>query len=238
MNLKSAELPAIEPHVFSEALEVVYRRSSLNYCGLLYESSTGSEKIPGSQRDIELDADVEAACDRLIAKNKHPGLQLGKNRFTPFDLTDVPKGLGDDQDVAAFLEAIGKAAYCSAYYLPFRDLNGDLYVSGVVSRERLLSAMELRLVYSYCLDTLEKLQSTTSSQVSIAVLTSRERECLIAAAKGLTEKETAQILFISHFTVRTHLESCKRKLGARNKLSAIIKGLKLGEILPADLDAN
>jgi len=237
MMNKPGTLPYLDPEVFSDALEAVYRRSALSYCGLLFESERGFEKIPGRRREAELDADVEAACDRLIEKNTHPGLRLAKSRFTPFDLSDAAELLGDDSDIAAFLDAIGKTDYCSAYYLPFRDLSGALYVSGVVSRERVLSAMELRLVYSYCLDTLEKLQSAMPANANVTVLTTRERQCLVAAAKGLTEKQSAQLLSISPFTVRTHLESCKRKLGARNKLSAIIKGLKLGEIMPGDVDA-
>ncbi len=234
---KSEILPFLDQNVFSDALEVVYRRSALKYCGLLFESGIGQDKIPGSRRDVELDRDVEATCDRLIALNKHPGLRLGKSRFTPFDLSEIAEEFAGDPDVAAFFDAVGASGYCSAYYLPFRDLAGAFYVSGVVSRDRIMSAMELRLVYSYCLDVLEKLQLTTPANINIAVLTARERECLVAAAKGLTEKQSAQLLSISPFTVHTHLESCKRKLGARNKLNAIIKGLNLGEIMPADLES-
>ena len=235
---KPGALPFLDPEVFSDGLEAVYRRSALCYCGLLFETRHGFDKIPGRRRDVTLDADVEAACDRLIELNKHPGLLLGKSRFTPFDLSDAVEILGADPDLEDFLETIGKTDYCSAFYLPFRDLSGALFISGVVSRERVLSAMELRLVYSYCLEVLERLQSAAPANANVAVLTTRERECLVAAAKGLTEKQSAQLLSISPFTVRTHLESCKRKLGARNKLSAIIKGLKLGEIMPADIETS
>ena len=238
MNIGPEASPFLDVDEFSNALEAVYSRSSLSNCGLLFENASGMGKISGSHRAVELNPDVEAACDRLVQQNRHPAFELGKSRFTPFNISDASKGLAQDIDIAGFLEVLRRADYRSAYYLPFRDLSGALYVSGVVSRERILSAMELRLVYSYCLDTLEKLQAATPANANMTVLTNRERECLIAAAKGLTEKQSAQLLSISPFTIRTHLASCKRKLGARNKLNAIIKGLRLGEIMSVDIEAE
>lgn len=229
-------LSFLDVEMFSDALEGVYQRSALKYCGLLFEASGGQSKIPGTQRASDLDRNVERVCDDLIAKSKHPALALGRGRFTPFDFSRDVDALRADKDIAGFFDAINASDYCSAYYLPFRDVTGALYISGVVSRDRVMSAMELRLVYSYCLDALEKVQSAAPTNINVAVLTGRERECLVAAAKGLTEKQCAQKLSISPFTVRAHLESCKRKLGARNKLNAIIKGLNLGEILPADIE--
>ena len=178
----------LDVEMFSDALEGVYQRSALKYCGLLYENSAGQNKIPGTHRAADLDSTVERLCDDLIAKNKHPGLVLGRGRFTPFDFSRDVELLRADADIAGLFDAIDASDYCSAYYLPFRDASGALYVSGVVSRDRIMSAMELRLVYSYCLDALEHVQITAPTNINVAVLTGRERECLVAAAKGLDRK--------------------------------------------------
>ena len=50
---------------------------------------------------------------------------------------------------------------------------------------------------------------------ALDVLTGREREVLAGIARGLTNKEIAAQLGISHRTVETHRESLMRKLGIR-----------------------
>ncbi|MFC6298168.1 LuxR family transcriptional regulator [Pseudomonas sp. CCM 7893] len=58
-----------------------------------------------------------------------------------------------------------------------------------------------------------------------AHLTRRERECLQYSAEGLTAKGIAAALNRSQATVNLHLSSAIRKLGARNRVEAIVKGL-------------
>lgn len=63
-----------------------------------------------------------------------------------------------------------------------------------------------------------------------AILTKRERDCLMLSGKGNSEKQVAQQLDISPNTVRVHIENIKRKLGASNKSHAIILSLLRGEL--------
>jgi LuxR family transcriptional regulator len=97
--------------------------------------------------------------------------------------------------------------------------------------------VELRLIQAYCLEALENLvKETKPAPAGNSLLTRRERECLVLAARGFTEKQTARKLSISPFTVHTHNQNAKFKLGARNKLGAVLKGLSLNEIMPADTE--
>lgn len=57
------------------------------------------------------------------------------------------------------------------------------------------------------------------------VLTRRERECLHYSAKGLTAKSIAAALNRSTATVNLHLNSAARKLGARNRVEAVVRGM-------------
>ncbi|MFE3458343.1 response regulator [Nocardiopsis aegyptia] len=50
------------------------------------------------------------------------------------------------------------------------------------------------------------------------VLTAREREIVRAVARGLTNGEVADELFVTVSTVKTHLASVQTKLGARNRV--------------------
>jgi len=53
-------------------------------------------------------------------------------------------------------------------------------------------------------------------------LTDREREVLVAMAKGLTNDELAEALFISGNTVKTHVKRVLTKLGARDRVQAVV----------------
>ncbi|HEY0700636.1 MAG TPA: response regulator transcription factor [Micromonospora sp.] len=52
-------------------------------------------------------------------------------------------------------------------------------------------------------------------------LTERERQVILAAARGLKSKEIAELLFLAPGTVRNHLSAVMRKTGARNRWEAI-----------------
>jgi len=58
------------------------------------------------------------------------------------------------------------------------------------------------------------------------LLTPREIEVLGALGKGMTNKETARLLGISPHTVKFHIESLFRKLGAASRAEAVAKGMR------------
>lgn len=59
----------------------------------------------------------------------------------------------------------------------------------------------------------------------IGELTEREAEVLAAVADGKTNREIAQLLFVSPHTVRQHLENIFAKLGAHTRAAAVAAGL-------------
>ena len=61
-------------------------------------------------------------------------------------------------------------------------------------------------------------------------LTPRETEILAMAARGLSNKELSEKLFISLRTVKAHMTNIFNKLGCSNRTDAIIRGLKQGYI--------
>lgn len=58
------------------------------------------------------------------------------------------------------------------------------------------------------------------------LLTPREIEVLAALGNGLTNKQTARRLGISPHTVKFHIESLFRKLGATSRAEAVAKGMR------------
>ena len=61
-------------------------------------------------------------------------------------------------------------------------------------------------------------------------LTSREEEILIPVAKGWTNHEIADDMHISVSTVKTHLASLMRKLGARNRVEIAMWAYETGRV--------
>ncbi|MGR6837108.1 response regulator [Syntrophomonas erecta] len=57
-------------------------------------------------------------------------------------------------------------------------------------------------------------------------LTRREKDVLILLVKGHTNKEMADIMFISEKTVKNHLTSIFRKLGVKDRTQAAVYALK------------
>ena len=64
-------------------------------------------------------------------------------------------------------------------------------------------------------------------------LTAREEEVLLAVARGRTNGEVAAELFITTSTVKAHLASLMRKLGARNRVEVAMWAHETGRVRAA-----
>jgi DNA-binding CsgD family transcriptional regulator len=67
------------------------------------------------------------------------------------------------------------------------------------------------------------------------ILTERERDVLILAGRGFTNREIAGTLYISIHAVSTFLYRACNKLGTHNRAGAVVLALKRGEICIADV---
>jgi len=69
-------------------------------------------------------------------------------------------------------------------------------------------------------------------------LTPRETEILRLAARGMSNKEIADALFLSLRTVKAHLTNIFNKMGCGSRTDAIIKGLRQGYITLDDMSKD
>ncbi|MGW3100735.1 response regulator [Streptomyces sp. NPDC001100] len=74
--------------------------------------------------------------------------------------------------------------------------------------------------------------TATADDPRIRSLTEREREILLAIGQGWTNGEIAERLFVSESTVKTHVGRVLAKVGARDRIQAVILAYDLGLARP------
>ncbi len=109
------------------------------------------------------------------------------------------------------------------------------YVLKSASAETLAEAIRIVLKGGLYIDSTVSNQVSKESDFTPEPVSAREREVLLLAAKGLSGKEIAALLFISERTVQTHLASIYDKLGAKNKTEAMLLSLKYGMVTLEEL---
>lgn len=73
----------------------------------------------------------------------------------------------------------------------------------------------------------------TGGSARLAELTEREREVLVLIGAGQSNSEIATTLFIAEQTVKTHVGKVLAKLGARDRVQAVIFAYDTGLVEPA-----
>ncbi|MGP3971629.1 response regulator [Streptomyces sp. 6N223] len=108
---------------------------------------------------------------------------------------------------------------------------GDLLaaVRTVASGETLLSPAATRALVARFLATPDHSDDTlTSPPQRLASLTAREREMVALAATGLSNQDIAERMFLSPFTVRSHVHRAMTKLGARDRAQLVVIAYQTG----------
>ncbi len=86
-------------------------------------------------------------------------------------------------------------------------------------------ATQLQLAYT-------ALARGATTAVATIHLTERERECLTWTAQGKSAWSISRILGVSEHTVQFHLKGAIRKIGAGNRVQAVVKAVRFGLIAP------
>ena len=69
-------------------------------------------------------------------------------------------------------------------------------------------------------------QDVIQTQVPIDLLTSKEKEVLQMVAKGESNKQIADKMFVKEVTVKTHLNSIFKKLKVANRTQAVLLAMQ------------
>jgi DNA-binding NarL/FixJ family response regulator len=87
-----------------------------------------------------------------------------------------------------------------------------------------------RLIEAFC----EQPAPPPAPPRELEQLTTREREVLTLLAQGLSNREIAEGLVVSHGTVRTHVARILMKLDLRDRVQAVVLAYETGIITPGN----
>jgi DNA-binding NarL/FixJ family response regulator len=134
----------------------------------------------------------------------------------------------NDQEQIIHAAWAGAAAYCSKDVDPGQLVHAirEVVEGKIVIEGRVFTQSE----FEYWLnDEMEKARHIYSEPGSpFHPLSDREMEVLTCVVKGMSNKEIAASLGISHQTVKNHVTSILRKFGVEDRTQAVVYALKRG----------
>ena len=164
-----------------------------------------------------------------IAMPKLNGIEATKQikALHPATVILILTAYDNDQYIFALLEA-GAAGYLLKN-VRSRELIEA--IRAVYAGESVLHPTVARRVISHLVS---PAPSHTEARVT-ELLSEREMEVLKLAAKGISNKEIAEQLFLSPRTVQSHLGNIFNKLGVASRTEAVLYGLRKGWLTLEDL---
>jgi len=182
-----------------------------------------------------------ALCADLQKAGEHPVMMHVEHTMLPFFVRDLPPEYRrsdlQKQYWAAFVDDLDNTIVLPLYIS--ERLRGIVMAAGSDADTSTETIHEIHAAVFYVVGKWLRLRQSTYGQfadnVSCLRLSKREHECLVLAARGLSEKHIARTLRISPNTVRVHAANANRKLGANSKTHAIAIAMMQGQIDFTDL---
>lgn len=165
-----------------------------------------------------------------------PIIEQSRRESKPFHWFDVGNKVDLTQRQKLYLEELRAMGLTDGLAIPVFGPNGSIVFFGLGTLRgdlNLSKASELELQFA-CLQTHNRrMDFVGSNAVELPKrLSPREHEVLSLVGTGLSNSLIAKRLGITENTVDTMLRRVFRKLSVNNRLSAVIRGIGLGLILP------
>ncbi|MBC7804470.1 MAG: transcriptional regulator EpsA [Candidatus Parcubacteria bacterium] len=208
----------------------------------------GMNRSPGSRIAFQQFASTRYFRDSHFAEVCRPGNGLMEKLMTHWTRTGDPclvaRGGGagaqgqagwieiaeenELRNIAAHGMRSGDGRICS--FFSFSRVGGEIDA-------RL--AFRLRLLTPHLHETLARVllaesQGTIRMVRAEIRVTDRETEILRWIRDGKTNRDIAEILGLSHYTVKNHIKKITKKMGVANRSHAVARAFSMGILLPAD----
>jgi len=151
----------------------------------------------------------------------------------PFFWEEVIRGADLPREQAAFMQDIKELGVQAGLIFPMLGAGGQCTHISISKREASpQDARRVPILRAICTQAwvryLDLAEGPTSTALTRPWLTAREREILNWIKDGKSNAEISQILNVSIKTVEYHASNILRKLGASNRITAVVKALQIG----------
>ena len=193
----------------------------------------GFRLVLESQSDFEVVGEAADGDDALAsARRLHPDVVLMDVRMPKMDGLEAARRILDGNrercrivmlttfDLDEYVYASLRAGACGFL---LKDVTPEQLISAV----RLVKAGDALLAPSITRRLIERYATRRTSR-QLEALTEREEEVLRLMARGLGNQEIAQKLFVTEATVKTHVNHILDKLGASNRVQAVVVAYESG----------
>ncbi len=199
----------------------------------------GFEALVESADDLEVVGTASNGQEAVeLTRRESPDVVLMDVRMPVMDGLEATRILLDDPETSTVRililttfdldEYVFAALRSGASGFLLKDTPPNELLAGirvVAAGEALLSPRVTRhLIEAY----VRRPEDTTRVDQSLDVLTDRETEVLELIAKGLSNTEIGERLFVSPATVKTHISRLLMKLDARDRAQLVIKAYESG----------
>ena len=136
----------------------------------------------------------------------------------------------DDLEQALHAALAGAAAYCAKEIGPRRLINSirEIYQGKYVIAEQVFTREELDAWINSQMKATKGNRPYSEPGMPFHPLSKREMEVLSCVVRGMSNKEIALLLGISHQTVKNHVTAILRKFGVEDRTQAVVYALKRG----------
>ncbi len=202
---------------------------------------TGLRMILNAQPDIEVVGEASDGREAVaLARQLRPDVCLFDIRMPELDGIEATRQLAGpdvDEPLAVVVittfdldEYVHGALKAGARGFLLKDAGPDLLVQAVEAAARgdalIAPSVTARLLSAF--STADRASRPPAQPIE--PLTAREEEVLATVARGRTNAEIADELYVSLSTVKTHLASLMNKLGARNRVEIAMWAYETGRI--------